>query len=168
MVNIPDNRITQLVRFMLAVTMVGILAATAAAGPAEDGVIAYRKGDYAKALDLWRTAGEAGNAAAQNNLGIMYDLGKGVPRSDKLALFWFLKAARQGYANAQFNMGRKYDNGEGVQANEVVAYMWFVLAAEGGNPAFKVHRDKLAKQLTPEEVRTGYNLARKWIAANKK
>lgn len=166
MLTLPKFSFFRTWRLIAAVIAACLLAPDAIAGPAEDGVIAYRKGDYAKALDLWRTAAEAGHAAAQNNLGILYDLGKGVPRSDKLAHFWFLKSARQGFANAMFNLGRKYDNGEGVEANEVVAYMWFVLAAEGGDPAFAVHRDKLAKQLTADEIRTGRQLAQKWIVAN--
>jgi TPR repeat protein len=139
----------------------------ATAGPLEDGVVAYDRGDFKTAIGLWRDAAEAGNAAAQNNLGIMFDLGKGTPRSDKLALFWFLKAARQGYAKAQYNMGRKYDNGEGVEANEVTALMWYTLAASGGSQAFAITRDKLARHLTPAQRRTAHRLAEEWIRAHK-
>ena len=152
---------------LTAVVFFWLAGSPAQAGKVEDGLAAYNRGDYATALRLWRDAAEAGSATAQNNLGIMYDLGKGVTRSDKLAHFWFLKAAKQGYAKAQFNLGRKYDNGEGVAANEVTAYMFFVLAASGGNQAFKIQRDKLAKFLSAEQRRTAHQLAQEWLDAQK-
>ena len=42
------------------------------AGPIEDGIAAYRGGDYATALRILRPLAEQGNAAAQFNLGSMY------------------------------------------------------------------------------------------------
>jgi TPR repeat protein len=54
-----------------------------AAAPAwadfDDGVAALRAGDYATALKEWRPLAEQGNAVAQNNLGVTYDNGYGVP-----------------------------------------------------------------------------------------
>ena len=125
-------------------------------------------GDYATAVKLWRKASEAGHAEAQNNLGIAYDLGRGVPRSDKLALHWFLRSAKQGYTKALYNLGRKYDNGEGVAANEVTAYMFFILAASGGEEAFEVSRDKLGEHLTSTQKQTAQKLAREWLQSTKK
>ena len=46
----------------------------------EDGVAAYRRGDYATALRLFRLAAEQGVAQAQFFFGIMYDNGRGVHR----------------------------------------------------------------------------------------
>jgi TPR repeat protein len=48
------------------------------AGPLEDGIAAYRSGDYATALRILRPLAEQGNAAAQLNLGSMYAHGQGV------------------------------------------------------------------------------------------
>ena len=42
------------------------------------GLAAYRAGDYAGALRLWRAAASAGDAAAQKGLGDLYVAGKGV------------------------------------------------------------------------------------------
>ena len=50
-------------------------AAPVAAGPLEDAVAAYDRGDYAIALRLIRALAEQGDAIAQNNLGAMYSLG---------------------------------------------------------------------------------------------
>ena len=48
------------------------------------GLAAYRAGDYAGALRLWRAAAAAGDAAAQKGLGDLYVAGKGVaPDADE-------------------------------------------------------------------------------------
>jgi TPR repeat protein len=66
------------------------------AGPIEDGVAAYERGDYATALQLFRPSAEGGDAIAQFNLGIMYNNGFGVPQDNATALKWFGLAAAQG------------------------------------------------------------------------
>ena len=52
--------------------MLAAMAGAAVAGPYEDGVAAYVRGDYATALRLMRPFADHGLAAAQNNLGLMY------------------------------------------------------------------------------------------------
>ena len=42
---------------------------------------------------------EQGDAEAQSALGIMYDLGEGVPEDDAEAVKWYRKAAEQGNAD---------------------------------------------------------------------
>ena len=49
-----------------------------------------------------------GDACAQNNLGLMYQYGRGVEQSYEKAAGWYLKAAEQGYADAQCNLGYMY------------------------------------------------------------
>ena len=153
-----------LLRSATAAVIAALLSTAAAfAGALEDGVAAYERGDFANAAKLWQQSATEGNPAAQNNLGILYDLGKGVPRSDKKALEWFHKSADQGYARAQFNLGRKYDNGEGTKRDPVTAYMWFLLAAAGGAEAFAYTRNKIAKTLTPEQRDQAKARARAWL-----
>ena len=72
----------------------------AAAGPFEDGVAAYKRGDYATALRLLRPLAAQGNAAAQYLLGLMYGRGDGVPQDDAEAVKWYRLAAEQGLAAA--------------------------------------------------------------------
>ena len=78
------------------------LAAPVAAGPYEDGVAAYHRGDYATALRLWRPLAEEANAPrfgcgvhckAQTYLGVMYAKGQGVVQDDAQAYKWFDLAA---------------------------------------------------------------------------
>jgi hypothetical protein len=56
-------------------------AGSVAAGPFEDAFAAYKKGDCATAVRLWRALAEQGDAAAQSNLGIMYLDGRGIRRT---------------------------------------------------------------------------------------
>ena len=80
----------------------------------QKGFAAYNAGDFATALQEWTPLAEAGSAAAQSNLGLMYKNGYGVPQDYKEAVKWYRLAAEQGYAKAQYNLGVMYDNGYGV------------------------------------------------------
>ena len=44
------------------------------------GVDAWDKGDFKRAVDLWRASANKGNADAQFNLGQSYRMGRGVPQ----------------------------------------------------------------------------------------
>ena len=52
--------------------------------------------DETTAVRSFTLAAEQGNANAQYNLGLMYDIGEGVPQDDKTAVKWFELAAKQG------------------------------------------------------------------------
>ena len=52
-----------------------------------------------------RALAEAGDAEAQNNLGLMYFNGRGVAQDEAEAVAWYRRAAEQGFANAQYNLG---------------------------------------------------------------
>ena len=93
---------------------------------------------------------EAGNLAAQYNLGVMYATGNGVPKDDAEAVKWFRKAADQGHAHAQFNLGVRYQYGFGVPTDDAEAYAWYNLAATSDDDSRK-RRDELEKSLTPEQ-----------------
>ena len=71
------------------------------AGPWEDGMAAYNRGDYVPAVRLFRPLAEQGNAKAQNVLGVMYRKGEGVIRSPARAFMWFSLAAKRGDTKAK-------------------------------------------------------------------
>jgi len=75
-----------------------------------------------------------GDAHAQYNLGLMYQCGRGVPKSGELAATWYRKSAMQGNADAQYRLGWMYQNGKGVPQNNKQAVEWFRKSAEQGNP----------------------------------
>src|SRR4051794_34637440 len=85
-----------------AVATVELLGACAAfAGPWEDGMAAYNRGDYVPAVRVFRALAEQGNAKAQNALGTMFRNGKGVPKNSLRAHMWFSFAAARGDAKAK-------------------------------------------------------------------
>ncbi|HXI08529.1 MAG: tetratricopeptide repeat protein [Bradyrhizobium sp.] len=87
---------------MVAIMLAG--AVPAAAGPWEDGMVAYNRGDYVPAIKLFRPLAQAGNAKAQNVMGVMYRKGEGVARSSAKAFMWFSLAAKKGDAQAHASM----------------------------------------------------------------
>ena len=91
-----------------------------------------REGD-AKALAELRGRAEKGEADAQFNLGLMYDLGQGVAKDEVEAVKWFRKAADQGDATPQVILGVMYWFGDGVVKDELEAYKWFLLSGAQGN-----------------------------------
>jgi hypothetical protein len=84
---------------ILAAQILG--SAGAVAGPWEDGMAAYNRGDYVPAIKVFRAMAEQGNAKAQSVLGIMYRRGQGVSRSPVRAFLWFSRAAARGDAQAK-------------------------------------------------------------------
>jgi TPR repeat protein len=76
---------------ILAAQILGI--AGAAAGPWEDGMASYNRGDYMPAIRLFRPLAEQGNVKAQHLIGVMYHKGEGVARNSVRAFAWFSLAA---------------------------------------------------------------------------
>lgn len=83
----------------------------------------------AQAKELRKSA-EAGDASAQNKLGLLYDEGNGVPQNSIQAKEWFEKAAMQGHTGAQLNLGTLYLEGKGAPQSPQMALVWFSRAAE--------------------------------------
>ena len=96
------------------------------------GLTAAQSGDFATALKEWKPLAEEGNAVAQNNLGLMYHNGWGVPQDYKEAVYWYRLAVEQGYAIAQYNLGLMYEKGKGVPQDDKEAVRLYRLAAEQG------------------------------------
>ncbi|HEX9814571.1 MAG TPA: SEL1-like repeat protein, partial [Myxococcota bacterium] len=71
-----------------------------------------RKANHVEALKWYRASAEQGLAAAQYNLAIAYELGRGVDRDPRAALDWCTKAAEQGLDRAQMHLGKIYERGD--------------------------------------------------------
>ena len=86
----------------------------------------------------------AGDAAAENDLGTAYALGKGVDLNIDEAERWFRLAARAGYAPAQANLGYLYEKGLGVSEDYDAALKLYRTAAEQRvRPGSNSHRPLL-------------------------
>ena len=87
----------------LAGAVAGMLlfgSAYALAGPWEDGMVAYNRGDYLPAMRLFRPLAEQGNPKAQAQIGTMYRKGEGMAPNLTRAFMWFSVAARRGDTKA--------------------------------------------------------------------
>src|SRR5262249_40238245 len=72
----------------------------------------------AEAVTNYRAAADQGYAAAQSNLGSMYESGRGVTRDQSQAVFWYRKAADKGFALAQSKLAVVYAHGRGVARDD--------------------------------------------------
>ena len=91
-----------------------------------------RNGDLARfeeSTKELRQLAQGGDASAQNELGLLYYEGKGVPQNHRKAKEWFDKAVEQGHAGAQVNLGTLYLRGEGAPQSSQMALFWFSRAA---------------------------------------
>ena len=80
----------------------------------------------------YRVAAEEGDADAQFNLGLRYELGQEVPQDYAQAAGWYHKAAVQGCADAQHNLGLLYCKGRGVSQDYLQGGSWYRKAADQG------------------------------------
>ena len=83
-------------------------------------------------IDAARARAEAGDAGAQNDLGLSYAHGEGVPQDGAEAVRWLRLAADQGHTTAQVNLGGQYLRGLGVPQDGAEAVRWYRLAADQG------------------------------------
>jgi len=128
-----------LLRFDIALVLsIVCLTSSACADikPAADTSENNQAEDEAIAKEIRKLA-EEGKVTAQNELGLLYIAGAGVPQNYRHAKKWFEQAAKQGHAEAQVNLGTLYLRGEGAPQSAQMALFWFSRAAEQGDaPAF--------------------------------
>lgn len=80
--------------------------------------------DYVKAAKWFQKPAKSGMAAAQRELGIVYEGGFGMKQDFKKAAQWIDKAAWQGDQRAQESLAGLYYHGNGVKLNYAEAYFW--------------------------------------------
>lgn len=124
-------------------------------------------GDYAGAMEELIPAANAGNAEAEELIGVMYASGLGVDRDDTRAFEWYLRAAMKGHAGAQSGVGWYYEVGRGIPEPDLVrAYMWYVLSAIGGDPDAAISQEEVVKKMTKAEIEKAHVLVddyRMWL-----
>jgi hypothetical protein len=98
---------------------------------------------------------EAGNAEAQNQLGL--ELERENPYE---AARWLKKSAESGFNYGQRNLAAFYEAGIGVPRDHVLAYMWLTLANANGLEYAASLRDELAEKMSQNEIFEAQKLAR--------
>ena len=120
-------------RWIVAAAFI-VCTATVARADFAAGLRSYETGDYFTAYKEWLPLAEAGDPAAQRNLGHLYRLGRGVTKDFVKAVEWYRKSAEQGFSRAQANLGNMYLLGQGVPRDPATAARWFGRAAKQNHP----------------------------------
>jgi len=90
-------------------------------------------GGSAEALKWYELAAAQGVTAATNNIGLMFEKGKGVTQDYKRAAELYQKAAAGGDMRGEYHLGTLYDRGLGVAKDDRLALQWMTKAAEAGD-----------------------------------
>ncbi len=104
-------------------------------GKNPDGTRATVLKDHAEAIRLYMPCAEKGDMEAQNTIGFMYLMGKGVPKDYDLAVKLLKASADSGCAKAAYRLGYMYDAGQsdaGQNLDEAV--VWYRRGADLGDP----------------------------------
>lgn len=94
-----------------------------------------------KAYAAFLKAAEAGMVAAQFNVAVMLDSGRGIPIDRHQAAIWYARAAARGDKRATYNLALLYETGVGVPQNEDVARSLFTASRL---PAAREHLSTVA------------------------
>ncbi len=84
-------------------------------------------------VEALKQKAEQGDVQAQYNMGMLYEQGKGVPKSYTEAAKWLKKAADNGFVQAQLRLAYYYEVGAFTDMNYVEAARYYNLAAQQGN-----------------------------------
>ncbi|MCW5730807.1 MAG: sel1 repeat family protein [Alphaproteobacteria bacterium] len=118
---------------LLGFMVMALAFAPAARADFAEGTRAFDAGDYARAYEIWLPLAREGDLAAQRNIGLLYQSGRGVARDTSEAARWFRRAAEAGFDRAQANLAALYLNGDGVAQDYGEARAWFEKAAMQGH-----------------------------------
>lgn len=93
----------------------------------------YKKGDHQKAFSEFQNLAKQGSLQAIYNLGVLYEQGQGVSKSDKKAVEHFKNAGAKGFAPANFALAKAYLSGtHGLNKNFNLAKNHLTLASDAG------------------------------------
>lgn len=138
---------------LLSILVLGFSLNQVVLADVEKGRQLMEQSQFTKAMQEFLPAANAGNADAEELIGVMYAMGLGVKRDDRRAFEWYLRASMKAHPGAQSGIAWYYEIGRGVSKDLVRAYMWYVLSAVGGDPDAAVSQEEVIKKMTPEQVR---------------
>lgn len=129
--------------------------------------MAYDRGDFELAADMYKRLAASGHSRAQNDLAFLYEIGQGVPQDLAKAAMWYRKAAEQGHGPAQLRIANFYAAGRGVERDDLEAHKWFSLASvlntdESRRISAADRRDAVEARLTAAQRVAARDLACSW------
>ena len=119
---------------------------------------------FSEALVVFTGAAEQDDKAAYNNLGMLYETGAGVVRSESEAKRLYMIAAESGIPIAQYNLAMitvtKHVIGDITNPDErdrdmSTAFLWLTLASKGGLSLAEESREELIEFMTPKALKAG-------------
>jgi TPR repeat protein len=144
-----------------------VFFSTFALADIEEARDAMEANQFDKAMQMLRPAANAGNADAEELIGIMYAMGLGVTQDDRRAFEWYLRSAMKGHAGAQSGVGWYYEVGRGLPSIDLVrAYMWYTLSAIGGDPDALISQEEVIKKMNTQQINEALELVedyRTWM-----
>lgn len=117
---------------LLAALLLSAVSAAPARAGIDEGMQAYRNGDYARAFEEFLPLATAGNTTLQNQIAAMYYTGQGVPQDHTKAAEWFKKSATAGNTDGQYCLGKLYYHGQGLPQDLGEAAKWLNAAGVAG------------------------------------
>jgi TPR repeat protein len=130
-------RLVRLVRSLgrcIIVSILVLVSASALAGEFLEAETLRKAGFYTDAFPIYMRLAEAGNAPAQNAVGLMLQGGLGTAENLESSVVWLKRSAEQGYAPAQSNLGAAYRYGRGTPEDFISSVQWLRRAADEGSP----------------------------------
>lgn len=118
--------------------------------------------NYGEAVRWYRMAGIQQHSEAFYRLCLLSDAGRGVPQDYQEALRWCRLAADHGHARAMCTIGTYFETGRGVPKDSVQAHQWHNLAAANGYEEGVKRRNRLAFNMTPDQIAQAQFQARNW------
>lgn len=88
--------------------------------------------DATKAVEWLTKASDWGYHAAMEEIGRMYDYGRGVKVDYATSNYWFKKAVEKGNTDAAVGLGYNYQRGRGIDQDLEESYRLYLFAAENG------------------------------------
>lgn len=109
----------------LVLVLAGTLPLAQAADEMGKSFDAAEAGNFDRAVAIWKSLAEKGDAQAQFNLGLMYHSGLGLTQNEGEAVKWYQKAAEGGYSQARVYLVVGYEEGWfGLPQDQQKAYYW--------------------------------------------
>lgn len=128
--------------------------------------IAASRDDWKTAVKWLRPAAAQGLPPAQSMLGVAYESGHGVRRSEKQAAKWYEAAADHGDILAQSRFAGLYERGDGVDQDFKESYFWYAVALrDPKDPTAKQDAEglkRVAARLSPADVADAAQIAKDW------
>jgi hypothetical protein len=126
-------------------------------------IASYERRDELAALERARMA-DVEKRAHEGDPEAMYEHGFGLGMSEQSErLRWYCLAAKHGHAMARYQLGRYHHQGlAGFEGNSERAYRWYTLALEANHADAARYREKLSRDMTPDQIAEAERLVADW------